>query len=70
MEPASAGTAASQAEPYWWWDYAPLRAPDHEELYYFKWTVYSVMYFFLMHYIIHLVTKRKAPIYAEMTSIN
>jgi uncharacterized membrane protein len=61
-------TAQSQPQASWWWEYAAMKAPDRNELYYFKFTLLSVAYFFAMHLLIHVVAMRKARVYREMTT--
>jgi len=58
--------AASQPHVNWWWDYASLEAPDHNEIYYFKFTLLSIGYFFAMHLAVHLIAMRKTQIYRDM----
>ena len=45
-----------------------MKAPDHNEMYYFKFTLLACAYFLAMHLVIHLVAMRKTRIYREMTT--
>ena len=72
MHPAEATTVVehSSSEPSnnsWFWDYASQRAPDHNEMYYFQFTLLSVTFFFVQHLLVHLCAKRVSPVYADMT---
>ena len=69
---ATTGQAAgltTQAEPNWWWDYAEMKAPEHNEMYYFKFTLLSISYFLMMHLILHLLFRKHFAVYREMTGV-
>ena len=51
-------TAAVTHESNWWWDYAAMKAPDHNEMYYFKFTLLSITFFFACHLTVHLICKK------------
>lgn len=42
-----------------------MKAPDHNELYYFKFTVLSLAYFFALGLAIHLIATRCTTVYSE-----
>ena len=60
---------AAAPKSNWWWEYASMEAPDHNEMYYFEFTCWSIFYFFALHLVIHLVTNRYSHIYSVMTRI-
>ena len=68
----AAGLAASSthgvAEPEvnWWWEYAAMKAPEHNEMYYFKYTLLSLAYFFAFSLAIHIFASRYTRVYNGM----
>ena len=51
----------ASAEPQhasWFWDYASMKAPDRNELYYFKFTCLSIAFYFALHLAVHLIALR------------
>ena len=76
---ASAASAEAH-EPNWWWDYAAMKAPDHNEMYYLKFSLLSIALFFALHFTLHYLfrnnqvyqnsdTKKKAYYRATVVSI-
>ena len=53
----------------WWWEYAALKAPDHNELFYLKFSIVSLAYFFAFSLAIHLIATRKTLVYSEMNTV-
>lgn len=43
-----------------------MTAPDHDEMYYFKFSLLCVVYWFAVHLVIHVVATNKAQVYREM----
>ena len=46
-----------------------MKAPDHNEMYYFKFTILSLAYFFAFSLAIHLIANRRTRVYSEMTPV-
>ena len=55
---AAQSAPAVEHEQSWWWDYAAMRAPDHNEMYYLKFTLLSIALFFALHLAVHLIVKK------------
>lgn len=68
-EAHSAAAHGPTAHANWWWDYASEQAPDHNEIYYFEFTLMAIAYFFAMHLVVHLLAKKFAPVYFDMTNV-
>ena len=67
-----AATAAAAKEPQgpppsWWWDYASRHAPDHNEMYYLKFTLLSIALQFALHLLIHFIAYKRTHVYRELT---
>lgn len=45
-----------------------MRAPDHNEMYYLKFTVLSIAWFMALHVAVHILTMRHAQVYKEMSN--
>lgn len=65
----SSSSVIKTQESNWWWEYASLQAPDHNEQYYLEFTLMSIAYFFAMHLVVHLIANRKAPVYSDMNVV-
>ena len=46
-----------------------MKAPDHNEMYYFKFSVLSLAYFFAFGLAIHLIAARNTRVYSEMSRV-
>ena len=71
MSSASVETHSAVHEPQanWWWEYAEMKAPNHNEMYYFKFTILSLAYFFAFSLAIHLIATRYTRVYSEMNTV-
>ena len=49
----------------YFWTYAAMKAPDHNELYYLKGTIAFLAFYFLVHMIIHLISMKYNRVYYE-----
>ena len=55
--------AVQEAQATWLWEYAALRAPDYDEMYYLKFTLLSCAWFVFLHLAVHLLASRHARVY-------
>ena len=46
-----------------------MKAPDHNEMYYFKCTLIAIAFFFTLHLITHLLCYRNTQIYRDMNTV-
>lgn len=66
MSSTATQLATTESTSNWWWDYASMKAPNRDELYYLKFSLLAVAWFLALNLIIHLVAMRKTSIYREM----
>jgi len=59
----------TEQQASWLWDYASMRAPDRNELYYFKFTCLSIAFYMAVHLAVHLIALRKSHVYQEMSYV-
>lgn len=60
------GQETSTESGNWWWDYAAMKAPDRNEMYYLNFTLLSFGWFMFVHLVTHFVAMHKTSIYREM----
>ena len=50
----------------WWWEYATQKVPEHDELYYLKFSLLMIAYWFAAHLVVHLLAQKYAEVYRQM----
>ena len=56
-------TAHVQGTASDFWEYAAMRTPDHNKLYYLKGTLAFLAFYFLVHLVIHVLCNRYNRVY-------
>ena len=54
--------------PEWWFGYAEMKAPHHDASWYFKFTLVAIVYFNILHLIVHLLATRFIQLYQDMNT--
>ena len=62
-EPKQPLTAHEQGDPSDFWEYAAMRTPDHNKLYYLKGTIAFLAFYFLVHLVIHVLCNKYNRVY-------